>query len=348
MNQIPAPDSEQNETSDPSMAGGRRLRAAREALGLGCDDVARELRLQEKLIAALEAGDRSQLPPATFISGYLRAYARLVNLPADELIAEYLAERVAPSLYRTTDGVGMPKMTRRAPKFRFTSFALVAAIALLLAAWWVNQRFPLFSPETTLEEAGSEEHQDIEANLPAPMPLYQDPPAEEPLAEQAQNIDGALPAADTKTLPAAAPAVTAAPTAPGAPTSAPVAPAAVTPVTPADTTAAETAKPEQTLPSIENRPLAASVPQSSLVMEYQAASWTQIEDARGRVLAYQTVPAGRKLQLQGVAPFKVYLGYAPGVIVYYNGTLFAHSAYHRGDLARFRVGSSQDNRPLVR
>ncbi len=83
-------------------------------------------------------------------------------------------------------------------------------------------------------------------------------------------------------------------------------------------------------------------------MEYQAACWTQVEDANGRVLAYGTMNPGRKLQLHGVAPFKVYLGYAQGVTVYYNGTLFSHAAYQHGDLARFSVGSSNDNRPLVR
>ena len=83
-------------------------------------------------------------------------------------------------------------------------------------------------------------------------------------------------------------------------------------------------------------------------MEYQAACWTQVEDAKGRVLVYRTVNPGSRLQLHGVAPFKVYLGYAPGVVIYYNGTLFPHADFQRGDLARFRVGSNQDNRPLAR
>jgi cytoskeleton protein RodZ len=111
---------------------------------------------------------------------------------------------------------------------------------------------------------------------------------------------------------------------------------------------AEAVQPAPTAPVVVTAPLAASTPQSSLALEFQAASWTRIEDANGRLLVLETVNAGRKLQLQGVAPFKVFLGYAPGVLIYYNGTLFSHADYHRGDLARFRVGSSQDNRPLVR
>lgn len=340
MNQITAPDSEQNDMISPSVTAGHRLRVAREGLGLTCADVARELRLQEKLIEALEAGDRSHLPPDTFISGYLRSYARLLGLPAEELIAEYLAERVTESVYRATDRVGMKMTSSHDPKYRFITYAVFAVTALLFAAWWANERFSLVSLESAQDEAGIEEHQALEANLPAPMPLYQDPPVEEVLTEQEQNRDDPLPADSLNTLPGgvAAPKTLSAPAA--------VAPA--TTATPPVAPSAEIAKPVQPLPTVANKPLAASVPQSTLVLEYQATSWTQIEDANGRVLVYETINAGRKLQLQGVAPFKVFLGYAPGVLVYYNGTLFPHADYHRGELARFRVGTSQDNRPLVR
>lgn len=341
MNQITAPDSaEQKDVISPSVTAGHRLRVAREGMGLTCADVARELRLQEKLIEALEAGDRSHLPPDTFISGYLRSYARLLGLPAEELIAEYLAERVAESVYRATDRIGMKMTTSRDPKYKFVTYAVFAVTALLFAAWFANERFSLVSLEPASDEAGIEEHQALEANLPAPMPLYQDPPLEEALTEQAQNRDGALPADSMNTLPGGAPA----PKTSASPAVVVPATTAAPPVAPS----AEIAKPVQPLPTVVSKPLAASAPQSTLALEYQAASWTEIRDANGRMLVYETVNPGRKLQLQGVAPFSVYLGYAPGVLIYYNGTLFPHADYHRGDLARFRVGNSQDNRPLVR
>jgi cytoskeleton protein RodZ len=80
-------------------------------------------------------------------------------------------------------------------------------------------------------------------------------------------------------------------------------------------------------------------------VEYQADSWSEITDAAGRNLAYDLKTAGTKLRLNGEAPFRVFLGYAPGVTIYYNGTKFDHSAYHRADMARFRVGSAEDNQP---
>lgn len=340
MNQMNAPDSEQQEMISPSIAVGQRLCEARESSGLSREDVARELRLQEKLIAALEAGDLRQLPPAAYISGYLRSYARLLGMPADQLIAEYLAEPITPSLYRATDRTGMPKMTSRDPKIRLMSYAVAAVTALLFAAWWANEEFSFIPLETMQNVTGSEEQQELDAKLPMAEPLYQDPPAEEPLTTQEQDGTTGLPAGGGAVSSNVVVEPTPAPTVAAAPDTVAVAPA----VSPA----AEPPKPVQPLPTVVTEPLAASVAQSSLVLEYQAASWTQVEDAKGRLLVYETVSAGRKLQLQGVAPFKVFLGYASGVQVYYNGTLFPHADTHRGDLARFRVGSSQDNRPLVR
>jgi len=339
MNQMQPPVSEQNETISPSVVTGQRLREAREGLGLSRDDVARELRLQEKLIGALEEGDRSQLPPAAFINGYLRAYARLLGLPAEQLIADYLAERVAPSLYRATDRTGMPITSSRDPRFRFTTYAVIAVTALLFAAWWANQRFSFVSLEPAQTETSSGTQHEIEATLPEPMPLYQEPHPEEvesaPVPPEGGKASSTPHAAvpSTATPPVAQPKVT-----------------VVTPPAAASVSApqAEPAKPVQPLPVVSAEPLSPSVPQSTLAMEFQAACWTQVEDATGRVLVYGTINPGRKLQLHGVAPFKVFLGYAPGVLVYYNGTLFSHAAYQRGELARFSVGSSQDNRPLGR
>jgi cytoskeleton protein RodZ len=94
--------------------------------------------------------------------------------------------------------------------------------------------------------------------------------------------------------------------------------------------------------------LTAEMPQSLLELEYQADSWSEISDAAGRKLAYGLVPAGKRLELRGEAPFKVFLGYASGVTVYYNGDLFDHTSFQSGDMARFRLGRAEHNRPASR
>lgn len=80
-------------------AVGERLRAAREALGLDVATVAASLKLSKRQIDALEAGDWSKLPGNTFIRGFVRNYARVVQLDADLLLADLDAPApIAPRL----------------------------------------------------------------------------------------------------------------------------------------------------------------------------------------------------------------------------------------------------------
>lgn len=80
-------------------AVGERLRAAREALGLDVATVAASLKLSKRQIDALEAGDWSKLPGNTFIRGFVRNYARVVQLDADQLLVDLDAPApIAPRL----------------------------------------------------------------------------------------------------------------------------------------------------------------------------------------------------------------------------------------------------------
>lgn len=76
---------------------GSRLKNAREALRLTSLDIARQLRLRLECIESLEQDDYANMPGATFAKGYLRAYARLVNLPPDELIADFERLKLMPN-----------------------------------------------------------------------------------------------------------------------------------------------------------------------------------------------------------------------------------------------------------
>lgn len=59
---------------------GEQLRQAREALGLQVGDIAQTLKLGSRQVEALESGDWQHLPGQTFIRGFVRNYARLVQV----------------------------------------------------------------------------------------------------------------------------------------------------------------------------------------------------------------------------------------------------------------------------
>ena len=65
---------------------GVQLREARVARGMSLDDVAQVTKIPRPTLAALEAGDHTDLPAPIFIRGFVRAYAATVGLDATPLI----------------------------------------------------------------------------------------------------------------------------------------------------------------------------------------------------------------------------------------------------------------------
>ena len=75
---------------------GQILREAREAAGIEQRALAEELYLTLHYVQAIEAGEFSRLPGATFVRGYLRSYAKRMGIPEHrvlELYDEYLRDR---------------------------------------------------------------------------------------------------------------------------------------------------------------------------------------------------------------------------------------------------------------
>lgn len=88
--EIPAILSESLPVPEPLAVGvGGSLRAARESQGVDVNEVARKLCLSPRQVIALEADDFSALPSPTFVRGFIRNYARFLQLPPEPLLAAY-------------------------------------------------------------------------------------------------------------------------------------------------------------------------------------------------------------------------------------------------------------------
>lgn len=68
---------------------GQRLRQARLRRGLEVRQVAREMRLTVERVQAIEEDDYAALPDPVFVVGYLKTYARLMDLNPEALVAAY-------------------------------------------------------------------------------------------------------------------------------------------------------------------------------------------------------------------------------------------------------------------
>ncbi len=355
------------ETVVETAGAGNYLRQAREEQQLTQQQVASELRMQVRTIEALENDDYESLPGSTFTQGYLRSYARLLGLDEENIVA--LGQQGAGAevselrtIYETSEG-----MTSSDLPVRMVSY-LVVLVAVVGIAWWLAQKLPL-SEDTALSSQTGEEGGDLRLPVMSPLAPLEGAAEGEAKEDAATDVvaaahgnSEATAAADTHDSEVAldaqanaehgavVPARSGALQADGAaPTKVVSSEEGATALQPDanELPGQEDAKLVMpSAPQLEVPPLTAQTPQAMIELDYQADSWTEITDAAGRQLVYSLVPAGKNLVLRGEAPFKVFLGYAPGVNIYYNGDLYDHSPYQRGDVARFRIGRAEHNRPL--
>ena len=82
------------EPNPPASTVGARLVAARKATQKNRKQAATDLCIREDYLKALENNDSAGLPPSPYDLGFLRQYARYLELDVEPLVAEYKASRM--------------------------------------------------------------------------------------------------------------------------------------------------------------------------------------------------------------------------------------------------------------
>ncbi len=167
-----------------SATAGSLLKEAREARGLSLEEVAAATRVRVPYLEALESDALHQLPALVYARGYLRAYAGLLELEPEPLVASL---RPAREPERT-----LPAARRRAPWRPALSPGLLAAAAIAVLAGG----FGLYAKhELSLEN--------VAATRPAPV-LIATPPAASPAPAVPTSAVPAAPASAGASVAAAA------------------------------------------------------------------------------------------------------------------------------------------------
>jgi cytoskeleton protein RodZ len=120
--------------SNPEFA--RRLREARESKSLSREEVAERLNLSASTVKALEEGDLNKLPSVGFVRGYIRSYAQVLDLDAEELISDF--DRRAPdeqSLERISELY--PSRQKRESRAPWIMVGIVGLLGVLMLVWGV-------------------------------------------------------------------------------------------------------------------------------------------------------------------------------------------------------------------
>jgi cytoskeleton protein RodZ len=135
---------------------GAWLRGAREAAGLSEDAVAQQLKLHPRQVRAIEEDDYARLPGRTFVRGFVRNYARLVNLDPDAVVAALPVGEPTSPLERLTYTPPAPPMgemptesTRRGGSAARWLIPLLLLAVIAVAAYYEFAHAPAPRPAAT-------------------------------------------------------------------------------------------------------------------------------------------------------------------------------------------------------
>ncbi len=90
----PAPG--EDRMTDAKASVGRRLRERREYLEMSVDDVVSKIKLAHRQITALEADDFQALPETAFLRGFVRSYAKLLQMEVQPLLDALPGDQLLP------------------------------------------------------------------------------------------------------------------------------------------------------------------------------------------------------------------------------------------------------------
>lgn len=288
---------------------GQLLRNAREQLGWTREQVASRIHLRLTLIAAIEADTYDKHTSHTFIRGYLRAYAKLVGIPEETILAAYDKLGLTPP-----DNIDMQSFSRRSrqqasdSRLKVVTWLVILVLIALSVAWWWQS--------TARRSAGDEALAATEMSGTDNTPSAAVPTAVEVAAPVLPATSDAV-----STAPAVSDAVATVPVAVAAPSAAVStdASAAVATASPAESATTEPAKAPQ------------------LKMSFTADCWLDVKDANGKTLFSGLKKANDELVLEGPEPLKFIIGAPMAVNLEYQGKSFDMSRYNNGRTARFSL-----------
>ncbi len=278
---------------------GQRLKRARELQGWTREKVAQSMNLSLRFIEAIENDHYDLLPGVTFARGYIRSYARLMQLDENDVVVKF--EQAIE--VRQSDPVEVHNPMRMLgnfhehPHWNLSRLSRVLALVVsvcMFAGGFVWAFHETFNPGPAPE---------VQASV-RPVPVA--PPA-------VSAVHGALAVKSSSALP-----VSTTPLPPVATENTPV-------VAENNSGTAALALP---LDSSGGTPL---------VIKLSGDAWIRVQDATGAVLAVGMHHAGENLDLAGQAPWHIRLGNAGQVEVLVQGKTLDLSAYTRNNVADLQV-----------
>jgi len=292
--------SEQNNQPE-KISVGEALRSARERAGLSLNEVADRLKLSLRQLEAIERDDFSALPGATFVRGFVRNYARFLEIDPAVLMEALdghfpsAANEVANLARNESVMAQSDEQDEERSSNRWLVVSLIGVVVVASAVWVFERR--------------SEPQVDVAPGL-----------GQQTASDMALAASVPRPQTSAPVVPAASSAPVAASAAKAVVASAALAKAAVA-----------AAKPVASATSAKNPSAVKAAPGAGkITVSVSESAWVSIVDAEGNKLVYSIVEPGSAREVSGVAPFKVVVGNAAKATLNYNGQAVDLSAHTHG------------------
>ncbi len=322
---------QQSEVVDSTVSGaadlGASLRSAREAKGMSHQDVSNSLRFSVKQIEALENNAFELFPDAMMTRGFIRSYAKYLEIDAEPLLAIYRA-----SLGEDTQKViaiksSMQPIALNGGSWPWLKYILASIVVLLfLSAWMLYVEFmpkqvdadvgSVAEQAQPTAEAKNETGESTISLPPPPMPEAALPAAERVTEANADEViqditDKQLP--ETVALPAKSneEKVT-------VPASATASPAAVA-------NAAVSASP------------VASAGVKSLSFSFNGKSWVSVKDKTGKLVYEKLGEDGVQETITAKPPLTVIIGNASSTTLQFSGQTVDLTPNIKNNVARITL-----------
>jgi cytoskeleton protein RodZ len=332
---------------------GSQLKAAREAADMTIEQVAERLHLLRETVIALEEEDASKLPSRVFTLGYLKNYARILDLPESHITGLFKDEVKEVEEIRSLQQPRAPKIRIRRHQqihggrlfVKVITGLIVIAIIALPVLWWRGAiQLPdlsglPFLPATEKQESVKTSHDDGSETLTLSIgdePSSGNETQQDATAEPVKAVEKS---SDEDLLELSLESADDAATAEAGDSS------------DISTNAEEASSETSGEISITSQTIGKTAVSDDVVvvatdaagehkvtLDFSDNCWVNVNDAEGKIVLFGDIPAGSSKTLEGVAPFTFVLGNATHVKVSIDGRAYDIAPHIKGGVARFSLG----------
>lgn len=313
---------------------GEILLKARNAKKLTQKDVSNNLRISIKQITALETDDFAQLPDAMITRGFIRNYARLLEINAEPLLASYRAQIPDKAPAKLSVHSSMKTVMSGKDSQPWLIYILSSILVLLFLLAWLF--YVDYMPKPA---AVDKQPQSVVLPVTEPTAEVALPEIALPAAERV--VDEGVVANSEMTENSQASTTDITPV--GKTTTNTVNPAIVNPVSPLNTLQPNSLNQKQLLPaekklsqvSPDVEQSASSPSLKKVNVSVDERTWIRVSDQSGAVIYEKLLEAGNSDGFDGEPPFNVQVGNAKATKVTFLGKQIDLTNYTKNNVARF-------------